>query len=479
MKKFLTLFATAALLVTGCGHDMDSYVEISPNALEALKEGGELTIQVHSNTQWTFVGDNQAWYTASPVSGEGDGTVVLTLEPNTTAAPRAAAFRVAAFGISAEGTLVQAAPAPPASVTENTLNVIRAGGPYDVQLPAGYTFTAESAEDWVTVTGTDAEGHLALEFAANPTAENRTATVTAKLTDGSVLANIDVVQSWRNIEPGEMLIEEIFFASTLIPESTGTYGDQYVKLTNNSDHTLYADGLSLVISSYDSQTSSAGAYWAPPELPGAIGVKTIYRIPGAGRDVPVEPGASLVIAVDAQNYSAEGGVGIDLSKADFEFNDVNEIHPDIDNPDVPDMDCWVRSSVTITSLHNRGYGSFAIVTFPTTLSSESFFADYAWKDNEDFWFRGTIFRTRQILDGNYTIPNAWVVDGVNCGVEEYFRTPSFNETVDAGYTGCGKTDGDPDRFGKCPRRKVQNGKLVDTNNSSNDFDRDAKPSLAK
>ena len=82
MKKFLTLFATAALLVTGCGHDMDSYVEISPNALEALKEGGELTIQVHSNTQWTFVGDNQAWYTASPVSGEGDGTVVLTLEPN-------------------------------------------------------------------------------------------------------------------------------------------------------------------------------------------------------------------------------------------------------------------------------------------------------------------------------------------------------------------------------------------------------------
>ena len=169
MKKILTLFATAALLVTGCGHDMDSYVEISPNALEALKEGGELTIQVHSNTQWSFVGDNQAWYTASPVSGEGDGTVVLTLEPNTTAAPRAAAFRVAAFGISAEGTLVQAAPAPPASVTENTLNVIRAGGPYDVQLPAGYTFTAESAEDWVRVTGTDAEGHLALEFAANPT----------------------------------------------------------------------------------------------------------------------------------------------------------------------------------------------------------------------------------------------------------------------------------------------------------------------
>ena len=68
---------------------------------------------------------------------------------------------------------------------------------------------------------------------------------------------------------------------------------------------------------------------------------------------------------------------------------------------------------------------------------------------------------------------------MNCGVEEYFRTPSFNETIDAGYTGCGKTDGDPGRYGKCPRRKVQNGKLVDTNNSTNDFDRDAKPSLAK
>ena len=89
MKKFLMLFAAAALLITGCGHDVDSFVEITPNALEALKEGGELTIQVHSNTQWSFVGDNQPWYTASPVTVEVYVTVVLTLEPNTTAAPRA------------------------------------------------------------------------------------------------------------------------------------------------------------------------------------------------------------------------------------------------------------------------------------------------------------------------------------------------------------------------------------------------------
>ena len=477
MKKYLLIIIASAAVLAACNHEDAPYVELTPASLEIQKDGGTVTVEIRSNASWTFAGDGQSWYSAQPVTGEGNGTVVLTVDPYTEAAPRTAAFRVSSYGAFQEGTLVQFAPAPPSSASENALQVIRAGGPCTVQLPAGYTFSAEASEDWVQVTGTSTDGLLSLEVSPYAGAEDRTANVTARLTDGTVLGTVAMVQSWRNIQPGELLIEEVFFTGTQVPGSTSTYGDQYIRLTNNTDRTLYADHLAFVISSYDSQASSAGAYWAPPELPEQIGVANVYRIPGKGTDVPVAPGASLILAIDAQDYTADGGVGIDLSKADYEFNDVNEIYPDIDNPDVPDLECWVRSSLTVTTLHNRGYDSYAIVTFPETLTVEQFMRDYPWIGQEDFWFKGTIFRSRDILEGNYVIPNAWVVDGVNCGVEQYFRTLAFNEKVDAGMTGVGEIDNDPERFGKSARRNLSGGKLMDTDNSTNDFVRGAVPSL--
>ncbi len=480
MKKILILLTAVAVLLAACKKDDAPFVEITPPSLELLHDGGTITVQVHSNAQWTFMGDGQSWYTPSPVTGEGDGVVVITVEPYTEAAARAAAFRISTFGAVAEGTIVQAAPIPPASVSENQLDVIPAGGEYEVELPAGYTFTAESSADWVTVSGTDTEGHLVLTCDANKTKAKRTATVTARLTDGTVLATIEVVQNWRSLEPGEMLLEEIYFTGTLVPGSDDTsYRDKYFKITNNTDHLLFADRLAIVLSSYSSQTSDKGAWWEPQPLDDAIGVSSVYLIPGKGTDVPVQSGASLIIAIDPQDYSADGGVGIDLSKADFEYNDVNELSPDTDDPDIPDMLCWVKGSNSRTSLHNRGFQSYALVLFPDELTVNQFISDYKWIGKEDFWFKGTIFRTRDILPGNYAIPNEYVIDAVNCGIPEYFRTPAFNEGVDAGYTGAGTVYSDPNRFGKCPRRKRVNGKLVDTNNSTNDFDRDAKPSLAK
>jgi hypothetical protein len=67
------------------------------------------------------------------------------------------------------------------------------------------------------------------------------------------------------------------------------------------------------------------------------------------------------------------------------------------------------------------------------------------------------------------MPNTWVLDGVNCAVEQYLGTLAFNPSVDSGWTGCGKIDNDPDRLGKSVRRINTAGKLADTDNSTNDF----------
>ncbi|MDT3357102.1 MAG: DUF4876 domain-containing protein [Bacteroidota bacterium] len=50
---------------------------------------------------------------------------------------------------------------------------------------------------------------------------------------------------------------------------------------------------------------------------------------------------------------------------------------------------------------------------------------------------------------------------------------------DAGWTHAGDFDRDMSRFGKSVRRLSVDGKLVDTNNSTNDFIPNATPTLKK
>lgn len=53
------------------------------------------------------------------------------------------------------------------------------------------------------------------------------------------------LQSYNTIESDDLIIAEIFFAGTMRSSGNQYYGDDYIKLYNNTDHTVYADGLTL------------------------------------------------------------------------------------------------------------------------------------------------------------------------------------------------------------------------------------------
>lgn len=53
------------------------------------------------------------------------------------------------------------------------------------------------------------------------------------------------LRPYRNIESDDLIISEIFFAGTLQTSGNQYYGDDYVKLYNNTDHVIYADGLTF------------------------------------------------------------------------------------------------------------------------------------------------------------------------------------------------------------------------------------------
>lgn len=376
-------------------------------------------------------------------------------------------------------------PDPAVSVSEETVNVDYHGtdGTIQVELKANREWTlTRDDQTWYSIEPLKGSGDAILYIRVDALDKAATRAAEISILAETASAKLNIVQGLPQVEDvtsGSFVIEEVFFTGVLLEDGSSNDamdGDQYVKITNNTENLLYADGLLFCKSSENSQNGGFSYWIIDDDLSGQILVKDLFRIPGDGDDVPVLPGRSLVIALAAQNFQAENGAGLDLSAADFEIFDGEDL--DVDNPDVPNMEIFIKSSKSFSFLHNRGYESYALVKLPADVSSDAFLKDNAFSGTRSFWMDGeALLEGSKYPAGSYVIPNAWVIDGINCGVEEDYGNPAFNATIDAGYTGCGKVDKDPDRFGKSALRKRANGKLADTNNSTNDFTPNATPTL--
>lgn len=349
---------------------------------------------------------------------------------------------------------------------------------FDVSIP-------DEASSWVGVNEAETEGRtLVLEVAKNETGAERQTTVTVTRKGRSdLLATVTIKQSNVAAKNGEFVIEEIYFTGTALPE-TGSpdkyQGDQYIKIRNNTDEDLYADGMLLILQS--SVLSNMEG-----EIPAAVDFReeycagqAFYAIPGSGRDVPVKAGESLIIVNNAQNHLESNPDSWDATTADFEWYDEssNENFLDTDNPAVPNLDKWYAQTLTVHRLHNRGAYGIAIAMPPAGTTGEQFLQDHPIGDEYYYIFHSPNGSDYETPIKGYFVPNEWVLDAVNTGGRNTFGMAPWGTSLDAGYTWCGTEDSDPDRFNKSVIRKTgADGKLVDTNNSSNDFTPNTTPSL--
>lgn len=481
MKKTL-IIVFAALAAVACqkeGADMT----ISRNEIVFDAAAGTQNVVVYTQGQFTVEYTEASWYTISYsiAKGMGYGAISVKVDQNKSASSRSGEFVIKTAAKEEHVSFVQSRPAVPSTPAVEDVTVNKLGHHFEIPMPADYEAKAVSKASWISVEETKATDSWTVTIEPNTTGAVRKGEIAITTTDDQTLFTVEVEQVAQSLLEGELLIEEIYFAGVLLEDgksSTATDGDQYIKITNNSAETVFADGLLFCASSYMSNRASSGSYWIPAEIPAEeIGVSTAFQIPGDGDDVPVLPGESVILAINAQDFSADGGANLAL--ADFEFYySGNDFVPDVDNPDVPNLTLWFQNSKSYYILHGRGYESYALVQVPEGMDAETFMAGHAWEGKEDFYLSGELFRTRDILAGNYLVPNEWVIDGVNCGVEQFLGDLAFNAGIDAGYTGCGKIDSDPDRFGTSARRNTtEEGILADTNNSINDFTRSAKPSF--
>ena len=299
-------------------------------------------------------------------------------------------------------------------------------------------------------------------------------TLRAAATSVSIISNGQLVtlQGYSNIETDDLIIAEVFFAGTLRSSGNQYYGDDYVKLYNNTDHVIYADGITL----FESKFTTTEKYEHTPNIMNqAVNVQALYTVPGNGTEHPVLPGEYFLLCDTGIDHRVANPNSFDLSHADFEWYDVSTSpsNLDIDSPLVPNLDKWYCYTKSFWMLHNRGFKAFGIARIPVT--SETYLTDY--KYHYDYTIVSAAGSFPMSAD-SYRIPNEWIIDVVNCSVESEYVWNVCAPELDCGWTHCGTIDKDKTRYFHSVRRKMLylneqgNPVLKDTNNSSEDFNAD-------
>lgn len=269
-----------------------------------------------------------------------------------------------------------------------------------------------------------------------------------------------------------LVITEIFFTGTTTPEGKQYSDDQYVKIGNNSSETLYLDGYAFAETAFMSVDKQD---YKPNIMADTTTIDAIYLFPGNGNEYPIAPGEEVLIALNAINHKEINPKSFDLSKANFEFYDEsdNPNFQDSDNPDVTNMVNWYDYSKSYWAMHNRGFKSYVLAK--PEVGMEDFIKDFKYKYTYVFTFGGISYD----MDGEgYKLPNTWVTDAVGLSVASEWEWNVFAPTLDAGWAHCGSVDHDKTRYNlSVIRKKNDDGKWKDTNNSTEDFLSDAPASM--
>ena len=291
-------------------------------------------------------------------------------------------------------------------------------------------------------------------------------------TGGSNQLTLNAIE---NRQSDDFIIEEVFFTGTLQPSGNQYYGDDYVKIYNNTDHVLYADGLTLMESKF---LTTEKYDYHPDIMSECMTVEALYTIPGNGTDHPVQPGQSVLIADTGIDHRTVNPNSFDLSTADFEWYDLSTkpSHLDIDSPTVPNLDKWYCYTQSFFVLHNRGFRAWALARIP--IDKEEYLKKYLYRYNYVIVVPAGTYPMSQTA---YKVPNEWIVDAVNASVEAKRAWNVTAPSLDRGWTFCGTMDHDKTRYFHSVRRKmlyVRDGRAVlqDTNNSSDDFNPFSIPS---
>lgn len=277
---------------------------------------------------------------------------------------------------------------------------------------------------------------------------------------------IDMALNTYNASQG-LVISEIYFSFSKTKEGKDYSDDQYIKIANNSDTVMYADGLVIMQTMF--QTNEKQDY-KPNVMNQGITIDDAFIIPGTGKDYPVQPGQEIVIAWNARNHKEFNENSVDLTNANFQlypemFVDINEDVTDTikNNTRVPVLLHAYGDAEGRLTPNRSGVKAYALARLEGNVKDvvSEYQYNVTWVDVE---FPEVPFDQDALL-----IPNNWVLDAVTLGIRDEFLWNVVSPSLDGGFAWWSETQGDANGYRTAVIRKKEGAKWVDTNNSTNDF----------
>jgi len=295
--------------------------------------------------------------------------------------------------------------------------------------------------------------------------------ITENLTVQTAVANNWEIHLIASAKGGGLIIKEIYYTGSKTAEGSNYYSDQFHEIYNNSDETIYLDGVCIGLTWPVGTTATEFVNEDGSIMDRIPCYFHTLMFPGTGTDYPLEPRTSVVLAMDAIDHQTDP-VGnplspVNLANAQFEAF-IEAPGKDTDAPEADNMIVIYTTSATMVDWLHSVFGQGVILfRLPTGLDWQTFVAN-----PDNFMTRPGSTSTTLFL----MVDKDWVIDGVECNrPEEDKRLKRLPTSVDAGMVWSLTTYNS-----KSVRRKVAqilDGKVIykDTNNSSNDFLNDLDP----
>ena len=274
-----------------------------------------------------------------------------------------------------------------------------------------------------------------------------------------------------------LIFKEVYYTGVM----SYYFKDAFYEIYNNSDEVQYLDGLILGVvdkgEPVDVETS-APSVWVD-ESGNLIDRYPMHSFtmyfPGQGKEYPLAPGKSVVVAVSAIDHSArelgdeDVASPVNLANADWEMYATGKTFLLTDNPDVPDLK-FAYKNMGIQFMPATSGQALILAKLPKDSLMENFLMDMG-----NFMIKpGTSKMSPHLM-----IPSEYVLDAIDIvPMSQAERFKHILSKDDMGMVWVNGTGGefesDASYSGKSLRRKVQTiigGRVVfkDTNNSSEDF----------
>lgn len=282
-------------------------------------------------------------------------------------------------------------------------------------------------------------------------------------------STIDIEVDGLLVSP--LVFSEIFWAGT----ANFYFRNQFYEVYNNSDQTIYLDGLHFANLTPATATTTL-PLWPAEDGNNFAYAERVWKVPGNGSEYPLAPGESFVMSQFAANHQLpqyNPNSPIDCSSSEFEFN--------MDNPNFPDQPAVDMQHVFYNGNASKG-------TLPQYLTSVfgGAYVIFRVPAGESYDpVNNPALKTRNLASTGTSqyakIPIRYILDAVEAGNNQNSinakRVPSV---LDAGMTYVGATYNSEGVARKVAATNADGTPIfMDTNNSTDDFERNVVPQFRR